>query len=63
MRGNHEDIKILLQIRLIASRINQKLRNKEGYIVFLKGILAQKSWPLDLVEVMATIARRSWPIP
>ena len=49
MRGDHEELKILLQIRLIASGINQKLRNKEGYIVFLRGNFARFLRPFDPV--------------
>ena len=59
---NHKELKILLQICLIASRINQKLKNKEGIHRFLKEIFAQKLWPFDPMEVMDTIARQSWPI-
>ena len=47
--GDHEELKILLQIRLIASRVNQKLRNKEGYIVFLKRNFTRFLRPFDLV--------------
>ena len=32
MRGDHDELKIFLEIRLIPSRINQKLRTKEGRI-------------------------------
>ena len=33
--GDHEELMIFLQIRLIASQINQKLREKKGeYISF-----------------------------
>ena len=60
--GITKKLKILLQICLIASQINQKLRRKEENTLVLKGIFARKSWPFDLVEVMAMIARRSWPI-
>ena len=43
-RGDHEELKILLQIRIIASRINQKLRKKEGIHRFLKGEFPRKIW-------------------
>ena len=39
--GDHEKLKIFLQTRSIASRINQMLRNKEEYIVFLRGNFAR----------------------
>ena len=35
--GGHEELKILLQICLIASRINQELGRKERLHRFLKG--------------------------
>ena len=47
--GDHKELKILLQICIIASRINQKLRNKGGYIVFLKENVARFLRPFDLV--------------
>ena len=62
MRGDHKELKILIQIRLIASRINQKLRRKEENTSVLKEIFARKSWAFDPVEVMVMISRRSWPI-
>ena len=48
--GDHEELKILLQIHLIASRINQKLKNKKGIHRFLKEIFARKLRPFDPVE-------------
>ena len=42
MRGDHEQLKILLQIRLIASRINQKFRRKRGIHRFFKGDFGPK---------------------
>ena len=35
--GVHKELKILLQIRLITSRINQKLKRKEGIHRLFKG--------------------------
>ena len=36
MQGNSDELKIFLQIRLIDSRIDQKLRKEEKYIDFYK---------------------------
>ena len=41
MRGDHDELEIFLEIRLIPSRIDQKLKNKERIHGFLKGKLAQ----------------------
>ena len=40
--GDHEELKILLQIRLIASRINKKLKRKEGTHHLFKGEFGPK---------------------
>ena len=37
--GDHDELEIFLEIRLIPSRIDQKLKNKEGKCMFLKGEL------------------------
>ena len=47
-RGSRE-LKTILEIRLISSRIDQKLKNKDGKYMFLKSNLAQKSWPTGAV--------------
>ena len=47
-RGSQE-LKTFLEICLISSRIDQKLKNKKGDYMLLKGILAQQSWPIDAV--------------
>ena len=47
-RGSRE-LKTFLEIRLISSRIDQKLKNKGRIYRFLKGNLAQKSWAIDAV--------------
>ena len=47
-RGSRE-LKAFLEIHLITSRIYQKLKKKKGEYMLLKGILAQKSWPIDAV--------------
>ena len=49
MQGDHEELKTFLEICLIPSRIDQKLRKKEEYIVFLN--LARFLGPFDLVVV------------
>ena len=55
-RGSRE-LKTFLEIRLISSRIDQKLKNKREIHRFLKRILAQKSWAIDTV-VGADLRRR-----
>ena len=47
-RGSRE-LKTFLEIRLISSRIDQKLKNKGRIHGFLKGKLAQKSWAIEAV--------------
>ena len=47
-RGSRE-LKTFLEIRLISSRIDQKLKNKREIHQFMKRILAQKSWAIDAV--------------
>ena len=47
MRGDHDEIEIFLEIRLIPSRIDQKLKNNEELDGFLKGKLAKKSWAVE----------------
>ena len=40
--GDYEELKILLQIRFTASRINQKLREKKGEYTGFKGDFGPK---------------------
>ena len=47
-RGSRE-LKTFLGICLISSRIDQKLKNKKGEYMLLKGNLAQNMWPIDAV--------------
>ena len=47
-RGSRE-LKTFLEICLISSRIDQKLKNKKREYTLLKGNLAQKWWPIDAV--------------
>ena len=45
----YDELEIFLEIRLIPSRIDQKLKNKREIHRFLKGNFAQRSWPTDVV--------------
>ena len=45
-RGSRE-LKTFLETRLISSRVDQKLKNKEGIHAFLKKKLARRSWPIE----------------
>ena len=47
-RGSRE-LKTFLETRLISSRVDQKLKNKEGVHGFLKRNLARRWWPIDAV--------------
>ena len=47
--GDHDELEIFLEIRLISSRINQKLKNKGRIHGFLKGKLARRSWAIEAV--------------
>ena len=47
--GDHDELEIFLEIRLIPLRINQKLKNNEELFGFLKGNFARRSWPIDAV--------------
>ena len=49
MQGDHDELKIFLEIRLIPSRIDQKLKNKERVHGFLKRKLGLKSWVMERV--------------
>ena len=48
-RGDHDEIEIFLEICLIPSRIDQKLKNKGRIHGFLKGKLARRSWAIEAV--------------
>ena len=54
-RGSRE-VKTLLETRLISSRVDQKLKNKEGKYMVLKRKLGPTSWPLE--AVMGVVWRR-----
>ena len=47
-RGSRE-LKTFLETRLISSRVDQKLKNKEGVHEFLKEKLARKRWAVEAV--------------
>ena len=49
MEGNHDELKILLQIRLITSRINQELSYKGRIHRFLKRNFRENFEPSDLM--------------
>ena len=49
MRGDDDELKIFLEIRLIPSRIDQKLKNKEGKYMLLKGKLGPILRPFDAI--------------
>ena len=73
-RGSRE-LKTFLEIRLISSQIDQKLKNKREIHRFLKRILAQnrgqltRSWELiggvveavSIEDVVAPELARNWP--
>ena len=44
MQGDHDELEIFLEIRLIPSRIDQKLKNKGRVHGFLKGKFGPNSW-------------------
>ena len=48
-RGDQEELKIFLSNRLIPSRFNQELRNKEGIHRFLEGDFRTNTGPFDPV--------------
>ena len=47
--GDHDELEIFLEIRLIPSRIDQKLKNKEGKYMLLKGKLGPILRPFDVI--------------
>ena len=49
MQGDHEELEIFLKICLIHFTNRSKVEEQEGRVHALKGILAQKSWPIDAV--------------
>ena len=66
-RGSRE-LKTFLEIHLISSRIDQKLKNKKGEYMLLKENFARTSWPIDAVVgaislggIVASIPRRIDP--
>ena len=55
--GGHDELKIFLEIRLIPSRIDQKLKNKRGKYMGFKEKLGPKSWPLEAVVGVGLMRR------
>ena len=55
-RGSRE-LKTFLETRLISSRVDQKLKNKEGVHEFLKREIGPESWAVEAV-VVAIFKRR-----
>ena len=54
---DHDELKIFLEIRLIPSRIDQKLRTKKRVHGFLKGELGRRSWVIG-ADVDADLQHR-----
>ena len=48
-RGDHDELEIFLEIRLIPSRIDQKLSFKGKIILVLKRKLGSKSWAMEVI--------------
>ena len=49
MRGDHDELEIFLEICLIPSRIDQKLKNKGGNTWVFKGKISPKLWAVEAV--------------
>ena len=47
--GDHDELKIFLKIRLIPSRIDQKLRTKKGEYMLFKENFGPNSWVIGAV--------------
>ena len=47
MQGDHDELKIFLEICLIPSRVDQKFKKKREVHGFLKKKLARRSWPIE----------------
>ena len=47
MRGEHDELEIFLETRLISSRVDQKLSLKGRNTLVLKRELARRSWAID----------------
>ena len=55
-RGSRE-LKTFLETRLISSRVDQKLKNKEGVYEFLKREIGPKSWAIEAVVGVVLLGR------
>ena len=64
MQGNHEELKIFLQSRLISSRFNQELGLQKKNIGFNKKFHPEKRGLSNSLEddLMAEIGRFKWMI-
>ena len=49
MRGDHDELEIFLEIRLIPSRIHQKLKNKGRNTLVFKEKISTKSWEIEAI--------------
>ena len=49
MRGDHDELEIFLEICLIPSPIDQKLKNKGGNTWVFIGKISPKSWAIKVV--------------
>ena len=47
--GDHDELEIFHEICLIHFTNRSKVEEQEGKYMLLKGILAEKSWPIDAV--------------
>ena len=60
MQGNRDELKILLQIRLIASQINQELRETRENTSGVKGRFPRKFWTVWSGREMVLMATIVW---
>ena len=49
MRGEHDELEIFLETRLISSRVDHKLRRKGEVHGYLKRELVRRSWVIGAV--------------
>ena len=62
-RGDHDELEIFLEIRLICFTNRSKVEEQEEKYMFLKRIFGPILRPFDAVvgRLVATISRKSWP--
>ena len=58
-RGDHNELEIFLEIRLIPSRIDQKLKNKERITSVFKEKISPISWVIEAVVEAVLLGRGS----